>query len=84
MYGTITWKTWKRKIVAYCGGFDCELSLFAARELKSLGYEKSYTFFGGWQKWVDAGLPIEETVYDDEGDYEEYYEDEGQDDEEDE
>ncbi len=72
------------EIVAYCGGFDCELSLFAARELKSLGYEKSYTFFGGWQKWVDADLPIEEIVYDDEGEYEEYYEDESQEDEEEE
>jgi rhodanese-related sulfurtransferase len=70
------------EIIAYCGGFDCELSLFAARELKSLGYEKSYTFFGGWQKWIDADLPIEETVYEDDGEYEEFYEDESQDSEE--
>jgi rhodanese-related sulfurtransferase len=49
----------KKKIVAYCEGLDCELSLFAARELKRLGYEKSYIFFGGWLKWKDAGLPIE-------------------------
>jgi rhodanese-related sulfurtransferase len=47
------------EIVAYCGGLDCELSLFMARELKQLGYDKSYTFFGGWQKWNDAGLPVE-------------------------
>lgn len=46
-------------IVAYCGGLDCELSLFMARELKLLGYDKSYIFFGGWQKWNDAGLPVE-------------------------
>jgi len=50
-----------KEIVAYCGGLDCELSLFEARELKSLGYEKAYTFFGGWQKWEEAGLPIETT-----------------------
>jgi len=47
------------EIVAYCGGLDCELSLFMTRELKQLGYEKSYIFFGGWQKWQDAGLPVE-------------------------
>jgi len=53
----------EKEIIAYCGGFDCELSLFAARELKYLGYEKSYIFFGGWPQWVEAGLPAEETVY---------------------
>ncbi|MEE9555281.1 MAG: rhodanese-like domain-containing protein, partial [candidate division Zixibacteria bacterium] len=49
------------KIVAYCGGLDCELSLFAARELDYLGYQNSYIFFGGWQKWIEAGLPTEIT-----------------------
>lgn len=48
-----------REIVAYCGGLDCELSLFAARELQRLGYGKAYIFFGGWEKWKEAGLPIE-------------------------
>lgn len=55
----------EKEIVVYCGGLDCELSLFAARDLKSLGYEKSYTFFGGWLKWTEAGLPAEITEYDD-------------------
>ena len=53
------------EIVIYCGGLDCELSLFAARELKYRGYEKSYVFFGGWQKWIEAGLPTEITEYED-------------------
>jgi rhodanese-related sulfurtransferase len=48
-----------KEIVAYCGGQDCELSLFLARELKVEGFEKAYVFFGGWQKWIDAGLPVE-------------------------
>jgi len=48
-----------REIVAYCGGLDCELSLFLARELQQLGYNKSYIFFGGWLKWQEAKLPIE-------------------------
>jgi rhodanese-related sulfurtransferase len=47
----------KKEIVAYCGGLDCELSLFLARELKQQGYPKSYIFFGGWLRWQKAGLP---------------------------
>jgi rhodanese-related sulfurtransferase len=69
------------EIIAYCGGFDCELSLFAARELKNLGYEKSYTFFGGWPQWVEAGLPAEETVYYDEEPGDDELEDEDSEDE---
>jgi rhodanese-related sulfurtransferase len=67
-----------KEIIAYCGGLDCELSLFEARELKNLGYEKSYTFFGGWQKWLDAGLPVEKAVYTDEEDFQQPDEDSGQ------
>lgn len=47
----------EKEIVAYCGGQDCELSLFLARDLKRQGFAKSYVFFGGWQKWIEAGLP---------------------------
>ena len=64
-----------QEIVAYCGGLDCELSLFAARELRTLGYEKAYTFFGGWQRWLDAGLPTERSVYDDQDNEESIEED---------
>lgn len=46
-------------IIAYCGGVDCELSVFLARDLKYQGFEKSYIFFGGWLKWIEAGLPVE-------------------------
>jgi rhodanese-related sulfurtransferase len=46
-------------IVAYCGGFDCELSLFTARELKALGYNNALIFFGGINKWEEANLPLE-------------------------
>lgn len=53
------------EIVVYCGGLDCELSLFAARELDYLGYKKSYIFFGGWQKWIDDELPTEITEFED-------------------
>lgn len=46
-------------IVCYCGGLDCELSLFAAREFQAIGYPKSYVFFGGYDKWVEYDLPWE-------------------------
>ena len=59
-------------IVCYCGGFDCELSLFTARELKVMGYDHSLIFFGGINKWVEAGLPLEygseDTEYENEPD----------------
>lgn len=55
----------ENEIVAYCGGADCELSLFLARDLKYRGFEKSYVFFAGWTKWTKAGLPIEIPEVDD-------------------
>jgi rhodanese-related sulfurtransferase len=55
----------EKEIVAYCGGADCELSLFLARDLKYRGFKKSYVFFAGWGKWIEAGLPIEIPEVDD-------------------
>jgi rhodanese-related sulfurtransferase len=49
----------EKENVSYCDGGDCELSLYSARELKRNGFEKSYVFFGGWQMWIEAGLPVE-------------------------
>jgi len=45
-------------IVTYCGGDECELSLFLARNLKTEGYNNLRVFFGGWKEWARAGLPI--------------------------
>jgi rhodanese-related sulfurtransferase len=53
-----------QEIIAYCGGFDCELSVFLTRDLKYRGYVKSYIFFGGWLKWIEAGLPVENSKSD--------------------
>ena len=47
------------ELILYCGGLDCELSLFAARELQIIGYPNSYIFFGGYHKWVKARMPVE-------------------------
>lgn len=45
-------------IITYCGGDECELSLFLARNLKNEGYGNVKIFFGGWEEWTKAGLPI--------------------------
>lgn len=45
-------------IVTYCSGAECELSLFLARHLRSLGYKNVYIFFGGWTQWQDHGGPV--------------------------
>lgn len=51
-----------REIVTYCGGADCELSLYMGRQLRTEGYEKVTIFFGGYEAWQEAGLPVEETA----------------------
>ena len=48
-----------REIVTYCSGAECELSLFLARHLRQLGYEKVSIFYGGWLKWQNEKMPID-------------------------
>lgn len=49
------------KVVVYCGGGECEDSIFMCRELIELGVptEAIYLFAGGWNEWKDKGGPIE-------------------------
>ena len=47
------------EIITYCDGTECESSLLLARELRELGYQDIKVFFGGWQEWLKAGLPVE-------------------------
>jgi rhodanese-related sulfurtransferase len=49
----------EEEIVAYCDGTECESSLLLARELREMGYRNIKVFFGGWQEWLKAGLPVE-------------------------
>ena len=49
----------EEEIIAYCDGTECESSLLLARELRELGYQDIKVFFGGWQEWLKAGLPVE-------------------------
>ncbi|MCU7494120.1 MAG: rhodanese-like domain-containing protein [Ignavibacteria bacterium] len=45
-------------VVSYCGGSDCELSIMLGNKLASMGYNKVFIFFGGWNAWADAKYPI--------------------------
>jgi len=49
-------------IVTYCGGEDCELSLYLARQLVNDGYPRVAIFFGGYGAWEEAGMPLEKAT----------------------
>ena len=46
-------------VVTYCGGEDCELSLYLARQLVNDGYTRVAIFFGGFGAWEEASMPVE-------------------------
>lgn len=45
-------------IVVYCGGTDCDLSIYLGNELFEKGFKRVYVFFGGWNEWVEKNYPI--------------------------
>lgn len=49
------------KVIVYCGGGDCEDSIFMCRELTEAGVptEAVYLFEGGWKEWSASGMPTE-------------------------
>jgi len=53
-------KTPKDKLlVVYCDGADCNSSIEMAIKLMELGFTNVTVFFGGWQEWKSADLPVE-------------------------
>jgi rhodanese-related sulfurtransferase len=46
-------------LVVYCDGEECNSSVAVAIRLTGMGFTNVRTFFGGWDSWVKAGLPIE-------------------------
>lgn len=46
-------------IVTYCDGSECDASVVVANRLKSAGFRNVYIFFGGWNAWIEANLPVE-------------------------
>jgi rhodanese-related sulfurtransferase len=50
------------KIVTYCGGSDCEMSLFLARLLRDKGYKDIDIFYGGAEQWREHKMPMDTTA----------------------
>lgn len=50
----------KKMLVVYCDGSECQSSIQLAKFLHEYGFKDIRVFFGGWQEWVEAGLPVEE------------------------
>jgi len=46
-------------IIIFCSGEECDLSLHLARNMQSLGYTRTFIFFGGSREWEQNGLEIE-------------------------
>jgi rhodanese-related sulfurtransferase len=49
------------KVIVYCGGGDCEDSIYMSRELNEAGVpeEAIYLFEGGWKEWAAKDLHVE-------------------------
>lgn len=45
-------------LLFYCNGERCLRSSRAASQAVDWGYSKIYWFRGGWNEWVDNGMPI--------------------------
>ena len=35
-----------------------------ARQLRKAGWPKARALIGGWQAWIDAGMPLEDSTLD--------------------
>ena len=46
-------------LIVYCDGAECNSSIELAVKLTESGFTNVKVFFGGWQEWNSAGLPIE-------------------------
>lgn len=50
-----------QQIVIYCAGTDCDLSILLGNILSESGYKRVYIFFGGWNEWIEANFPVNES-----------------------
>jgi rhodanese-related sulfurtransferase len=46
-----------KPIIVYCSGGECRDSRLVANALLTLGFSDVRVFAGGWDGWLDAGLP---------------------------
>jgi len=48
------------KLITYCSGAECDVSLMLARYLRdNIGYTNIAIYFGGWDFWQENDLPTE-------------------------
>lgn len=55
----LTGVTKNRRIVVFCSGDECDLSIHLARNMQAEGYTNLAIFFGGSSEWERFGLPME-------------------------
>lgn len=48
-----------QRIITFCSGDECDLSLHLARNLKAFDYTNIFIFFGGAREWENFGLEVE-------------------------
>jgi rhodanese-related sulfurtransferase len=46
-------------LIVYCDGAECNSSIELAGKLMESGFTNVKIFFGGWQEWKSAKLPVE-------------------------
>jgi rhodanese-related sulfurtransferase len=49
-------------VVVYCSNTACQNSVIASRRLVELGYTDVHEYVEGKQDWIEAGLPVEQTI----------------------
>ena len=49
-------------VVVYCSNTACQNSVIASNRLVELGYTNVREYVEGKQDWIEAGLPVEQTV----------------------
>jgi 3-mercaptopyruvate sulfurtransferase SseA len=49
------------KVIVYCGGGDCQDSIFMCRDLimQGVSFDSVYLFEGGWKEWEANQMPVE-------------------------
>ncbi len=46
-------------LIIYCDGVECNSSIELAIKLMEVGFTNVKVFFGGWQEWSSAHLPVD-------------------------
>ena len=45
-------------VLFYCNGVKCGRSVKSSKKAVGLGYKNIYWFRGGWEEWMQKGLPV--------------------------